>query len=51
MVSGLSSDLCIGKHEGVIPKVGLRGLVIDAYMRKGQMERYICIDSKPYLAD
>ena len=55
MISGPSPS--IGKSfvsanmAAVMAKGGQRVLVIDADMRKGQMERQMCVDSKPGLAD
>lgn len=55
MISGPSPS--IGKSfvtanmAAVMAKGGQRVLVIDADMRKGRMERQMCVDSKPGLAD
>lgn len=55
MISGPSPS--IGKSfvtanmAAVMAKGGQRVLIIDADMRKGQMERQMCVDSKPGLAD
>ncbi|MCD9467701.1 polysaccharide biosynthesis tyrosine autokinase [Photobacterium iliopiscarium] len=55
MISGPSPS--IGKSfvtanmAAVMAKGGQRVLIIDADMRKGQMERQMCVDNKPGLAD
>ncbi|MCD9477020.1 MULTISPECIES: polysaccharide biosynthesis tyrosine autokinase [Photobacterium] len=55
MISGPSPS--IGKSfvtanmAAVMAKGGQRVLIIDADMRKGKMERQMCVDSKPGLAD
>ncbi|SJZ74928.1 polysaccharide biosynthesis tyrosine autokinase [Photobacterium toruni] len=48
---GIGKSFVSANMAAVMAKGGQRVLVIDADMRKGQMERQMCVDSKPGLAD
>ncbi|PSU20056.1 tyrosine-protein kinase [Photobacterium phosphoreum] len=48
---GIGKSFVSANMAAVMAKGGQRVLVIDADMRKGRMERQMCVDSKPGLAD
>ncbi|PSU63847.1 tyrosine-protein kinase [Photobacterium phosphoreum] len=48
---GIGKSFIAANMAAVMAKGGQRVLVIDADMRKGRMERQMCVDSKPGLAD
>ncbi|WP_256383782.1 polysaccharide biosynthesis tyrosine autokinase [Photobacterium toruni] len=48
---GIGKSFVSANMAAVMAKGGQRVLVIDADMRKGQMECQMCVDSKPGLAD
>ncbi|PSV10866.1 tyrosine-protein kinase [Photobacterium kishitanii] len=48
---GIGKSFVSANMGAVMAKGGQRVLVIDADMRKGRMERQMCVDSKPGLAD
>ncbi|MCD9513343.1 polysaccharide biosynthesis tyrosine autokinase [Photobacterium carnosum] len=48
---GIGKSFVSANMAAVMAKGGQRVLLIDADMRKGQMERQMCVDSKPGLAD
>lgn len=48
---GIGKSFIATNMAAVMAKGGQRVLVIDADMRKGRMERQMCVDSKPGLAD
>ncbi|OBU27823.1 tyrosine-protein kinase [Photobacterium kishitanii] len=48
---GIGKSFVSANMAAVMAKAGQRVLVIDADMRKGRMERQMCVDSKPGLAD
>ncbi|PSW83156.1 polysaccharide biosynthesis tyrosine autokinase [Photobacterium angustum] len=48
---GIGKSFVSANMAAVMAQAGQRVLVIDADMRKGRMERQMCVDSKPGLAD